>query len=360
MKKRIIKNSIITLLIALALTLSFSCTVTIMDTSSLPDTQKEEDASNNSSSNKDGSITPEKPNKENGQGGNEGNGNSDTEGSNQGGGESTTPGGESGGTGGSGSAEGGSEGEGNTEGDGSSDKPTIDENIPSSNPNSDQYIPPSENDINNGIKPYPDAITADNIQKLKLHPDILNDKYMYIMVRFMGNGSGWKKEDNIYPRGFVLGFNDNGENKDHFVNGFVLDENKIPEPIPRRGYTNETGFALDENGNYMITKFYCGFEGMKTPIYQNTDIKFQFSNFVIWDNLDGGLLGGGFDHTAFVRYPEQDPLTIIIPMKDYDSTLYNNVAYVTIYFELQGNVSTYKAVFDGFEPKGKVRKMLEK
>lgn len=221
------------------------------------------------------------------------------------------------------------------------------------NPNNDSYVEP---DSTAGIKPYPNDITAENVKKVRPVFQFDNN-FMYLMVRFKGLSEEkrlWKQESEsgagVYPRGFVLGYTDIHTNQyaETHLDGY---DNNL-DPLPGIGYDKDFGFT-DGTGAYLLSNFFYGNEHLRTRIYGNEDIKFQFRNFVIWDKLDDGI--GLMGHPAFVRLNESHPLTVIVPMKDYNPEIHKNIAYITVYFELDkgtaDNPYPYQAVLDGFEPK---------
>ena len=206
----------------------------------------------------------------------------------------------------------------------------------------EQYKPEPENILDDGFVKL-------NRQNIKYEE---NNNQMYIMVRFLGKSEKnfWRvvdmdKQTAAFPKGFVFYYKGI---EVPTVNNF----NELDESLAFSvGYDSYSGFS-DVQGSKLYTTFYYGEEHMKTPMNGSNDITFTYDSFVIWDpTITGELMG----HPDFVRYPTGNPFSITIPMKDFDSKIHKNIAYITVYFEpdkgYKEGLIPYKVVLDGFEPK---------
>lgn len=114
------------------------------------------------------------------------------------------------------------------------------------------------------------------------------------------------------------------------------------------GYTEETGFG-NEDGTAFTMPFYLGDNKCRVKINGTSTLRYSFANFVVWDTVVDTFLGN-WGWPVLIRCPSSAPLTITIPMDQYDDKIHKNIALLTVTFNDNASKTTFKydVQFDRF------------
>ncbi len=114
------------------------------------------------------------------------------------------------------------------------------------------------------------------------------------------------------------------------------------------GYNDETGFG-NKAGTSFSMPFYLGDNKCRVQINGKEKLSYTFANFVVWDTVVDTFLGN-WGWPVLIRCPSSAPLTITIPMDEYDEKKHKNIALLTVTFNDDAKKTDfeYDVQFDRF------------
>ncbi|MBO7174182.1 MAG: hypothetical protein J6V57_00340 [Spirochaetaceae bacterium] len=209
-----------------------------------------------------------------------------------------------------------------------------------------------------------DSTTESGLKKLFLfakeksnskHPDD-NPKYMYFALQIKGTSKHgtFRTEATkdgqftyAYPRS--VQYEHPSSEQDRYTSMYAQATPTLSSL--NVGYDDKTGFG-DEDGKNFSMPFYLGDNKCRIKMNGTSTLRYSFANFVVWDTVVDTFLGN-WGWPVLIRCPSSAPLTITIPMNEYDEKKHKNIALLTVTFndDVKKTDFEYTVTFDGFEPK---------
>ena len=189
------------------------------------------------------------------------------------------------------------------------------------------------------------------------HPDD-NPKYMYFALQIKGTSKHgtFRTEATkdgqftyAYPRS--VQYEHQSSDQDRYTSMYAQATSNLASLGV--GYTEATGFSPSADGKSFSMPFYLGDNKCRVKIINGeSSLQYTFANFVVWDTTVDTFLGN-WGWPVLIRCPSSAPLTITIPMNEYDEKKHKNIALLTVTFNDDAKKTDfeYTVTFDGFEPK---------
>lgn len=204
-----------------------------------------------------------------------------------------------------------------------------------------------------------DMTTGSGLKKLflfaedKNHPE-KNSQYMYFALRIEGTSphgtfhTEATKDGQFtyaYPRS--VQYEHQSSDQDRYTSMYAQATPNLSSLGV--GYNDETGFG-NKAGTSFSMPFYLGDNKCRVEINGKAPLKYTFANFVVWDTVVDTFLGN-WGWPVLIRCPSSAPLTITIPMDEYDEKKHKNIALLTVTLNDNDKKTDfeYTVTFDGFE-----------
>ena len=185
------------------------------------------------------------------------------------------------------------------------------------------------------------------------HPDD-NPKYMYFALQIKGTSKhgtfrteATKDSQFTYAYPRSVQYEHKSSNQDRYTSMYAQATSNLASLGV--GYTEATGFSPSADGTSFSMPFYLGDNKCRIKMNGTSTLRYSFANFVVWDTVVDTFLGN-WGWPVLIRCPSSAPLTITIPMNEYDEKKHKNIALLTVTFNDDAKKTDfeYDVKFDRF------------